>query len=77
MFRWKPIFAVARKHKQVAEESIQLQALAHQRVQAVEALAHIARLQVRVRTRGWHPRARSCQRPGSQPHAKWLVLASC
>src|SRR5436190_16528230 len=40
-----PVPTPTRKHKQVSGEGIQLQVLADQRVQTVEALAHIARRQ--------------------------------
>src|SRR5436190_16787084 len=43
-----PIAPPAREHKQVSGEGIQLQVLAHQGVQAVKALAHIARRQAKI-----------------------------
>src|SRR5512140_2942401 len=47
-----PVLAPACKHKQVPGEGVQLQVLADQRLQTVEALAHIARRKAEV-----HPHA--------------------
>src|SRR5207248_9701824 len=58
-----PVLAPTRKHKQVSGEGVQSQVLADERVQTIEALAHVARRQAQIHSHaGWqveHPRSTS------------------